>query len=377
MKRFLVLILLAMIVAYAISAETIKIGFFAPLTGFAAADGTSALHGAQLAIKLINSKGGVNGKELELVYYDDALKADQAVSIAYKLVQKDKVVVAISGSYSGTTRAAAGIFQQLKVPMISAYAVHPQITATGDYIFRVGTLATVQGRAGAHLAVEKIGAKKIAVLVMDNDFGVSLAKAFVEEAKKLGAEIVYEEKYPLGEKDFRALLLAIKKLDPDAIYATAYYSEAAHIVSQAKELGIYVPIIGQEGYDSPKFIELAKNHAANGTVITTDLDRDSEDETVQWFIKTYKETYGIDADMVAASAFDAVVIAAKAIELGGETPEGVKKGLSMIKEIEGTVTGFKGFTEKREAMREITCQVVIGNRFHYFWKITDPEITTP
>lgn len=377
MKKFLILILLSMISVYMLSSETIKIGFFAPLTGFAAADGTSALHGAELAIKHINSLGGINGKKLELVYYDDALRPDQAVNIAYKLVQKDKVIVAISGSYSGTTRAAAGIFQQLKVPMISAYAVHPQITATGDYIFRVGTLATVQGKAGAHLAVKKIGAKRIAVLVMDNDFGVSLAKSFVDEAKKLGAEIVYQEKYPLGEKDFRALLLAIKKLDPDVIYATAYYSEAAHIVSQAKELGIYVPVIGQEGYDSPKFIELAKNHAANGTVITTDLDRDSKDETVQWFIKTYKETYGIDADMVAASAFDAVIIAAKAIELGGETPEGVKKGLAMIKNIEGTVTGFKGFTKNREAIREITCQVVIGDKFHYFWEITDPNITIP
>ena len=376
MRKFLLFVLILLSVSLLLA--EIKIGFFAPLTGFAAADGESALHGALLAVEYVNSRGGVNGEKLKLVYYDDMLKADQVVNIAYKLVQKDKVVLAISGSYSGTTKAAAGIYQRLKVPMISAYAVHPQITKTGNYIFRVGTLATVQGKAGAHLVVEKLGAKKIAVLVMDNDFGVSLAKAFKEEAKKLGAEIVYEEKYPLGEKDFRTVLLKIKKKNPDAIYATAYYSEAAKIVSQAKELRIYIPIVGQEGYDSPQFIKLAENHAANGTVITTDLDRDSDKPLVRWFLKKYKEKYGIDADMVAASAFDAVMIAAKAIEMAGsKDPSRIRDALASISSFENSVTGFRGFTKDREALRTVTCQIVLGDRFHYFWEIKDPSVITP
>ncbi|MCS7175608.1 ABC transporter substrate-binding protein [Pseudothermotoga sp.] len=361
---------------------TIKIGFFAPITGPAAADGASALHGAELAVEYINARGGVLGQKVELVWYDDNFKADQAVNIAYKLVQQDRVAVVVSGSYSGMTRAAAGIYQQLKVPMISAYAVHPEIVATGDYIFRVGTLATVQGRAGAHLAVRKLGAKRIAILTIDNDFGVSLTAGFKEEAIKLGAEIVFEQRYPLGETDFRPILTRIRALKPDAIYATAYFSEAARLVSQARQLGIFVPIIGQEGYDSPQFAKLAEAGAANGVVITTDLDRDSEKPIVRWFIEEYAKKYGLDADMVAASAFDAVIAAIKAIALAGSyDPAKIRDALASIKagdkELEDFVTGFRGFTEKRESLRTITCQIYLGNRFHWFWEVTDPKIVTP
>ncbi|MGB9790791.1 ABC transporter substrate-binding protein [Thermotoga caldifontis] len=365
-----------------LSFAAIKIGFFAPLTGPAAADGASALHGAQLAVEYINSRGGVLGQPVELVWYDDNFKADQAVNIAYKLVQQDKVAVVVSGSYSGMTRAAAGIYQQLKVPMISAYAVHPEIVATGEYIFRVGTLATVQGRAGAHLAVEKLGAKKIAILTVDNDFGVSLTAGFKEEAIKLGAEIVFEQKYPLGETDFRPLLTRIKAVKPDAIYATGYFSEAARLVTQARQMGIFVPIIGQEGYDSPQFAKLAEAGAANGVVITTDLNRDSEKPIVKWFIEEYAKRYNLDADMVGASAFDAVMVAAKAIQIAGTyDPAKIRDALASIKagdvELEDFVTGFRGFTEKRESLRTITCQIYLGNRFHWFWEIKDPAIVTP
>lgn len=378
-KRFLVTL---WILLSLLSFSAIRIGFFAPITGPAAADGASALHGAELAVEYINNHGGVLGQKVELIWYDDNFKADQAVNIAYKLVQQDRVAVVVSGSYSGMTRAAAGIYQQLKVPMISAYAVHPGIVATGDYIFRVGTLATVQGRAGAHLAVKKLGAKKIAILTIDNDFGVSLTAGFKEEAVKLGAEIVFEQKYPLGETDFRPILTRIKALRPDAIYATAYFSEAARLVSQARQLGIFVPIIGQEGYDSPQFAKLAEAGAANGVVITTDLDRDSEKPIVQWFIGEYAKRYGLDADMVAASAFDAVVIAAKAIALAGSyDPAKIRDALASIRagdeELEDSVTGFRGFTEKRESLRTITCQIYLGNRFHWFWEVSDPKIVTP
>ncbi|MGJ8454710.1 ABC transporter substrate-binding protein [Pseudothermotoga sp. U03pept] len=375
MRKALVLVA---VLLTAISFAAVKIGLFVPLTGPAAADGESALHGAMLAAEYVNSHGGILGDKVELVYYDDNFKADQAVNIAYKLVQKDQVAVVVSGSYSGPTKAAAGIYQQLKVPMISAYAVHPDIVATGEYIFRVGTLATVQGKAGAHLAVQKLGAKKIAILTVDNDFGVSLTKGFKDEALKLGAEITFEQKYPLGETDFKPILLKIKANLPDVIYATGYFAEAARLVSQARQLGIFIPIIGQEGYDSPQFAKLAEQKAANGVVITTDLDRDSKSEITQWFIKEYAARYNLDADMVAASAFDAVMVAAKAVQIAGVyDPQKIRDALGTIMTFENSVTGFRGFTAAREAVRTITCQIYLGNRFHWFWEISDPEVVTP
>lgn len=376
MKKFLMFSLL-MILSLALAfGGTYKVGFFAPLTGWAAEDGLSALHGAELAVEYVNSRGGVNGNKLKLVYYDDAMNTAQAVSIAYKLVQHDHVIVAISGSYSSTTRAAAGIYQTLGIPMISAYAVHPQIIKVGNLIFRVGSLATVEGRAGADLAVRKLGAQRIAVLIMDNDFGTSLTQGFVEEAKKLGAQIVYSTKYPLGEKEFRTILGAIKKAKPDVLYATAYYGEAAHIVSQAKELGIYVPIIGQEGYDSPKFIELSENGASNGTLVTTDLNRDSSKPIVQWFLKEYKKKYGIDADMVSASGFDAVQVAAAGLK-NGTTPDKIREGILSIKSLPTSITGIDHYLPSREVYRNLTIQIALGNRFHFFYEVTDPDILNP
>ena len=360
------------------SGETIKIGIFSPTTGFAAADGTSALQAAQLAVKMINDNGGVLGKKLELIHYDDAAKPDQAASIARKLIEQDKVVAGISGSYSGATRAAAPVFQEAGVLMISAYAIHPDITKTGDKIFRVGTLASVQGRVGAELVGNVIKAKKVAILTIDNDFGTALTDGFKAHAKDLGLEIVLEEKYPLGETEFRPIIGKIKEVNPDVVYATAYYNEAANFVSQAKDEGLEATIVGQEGYDSPKFIELA-GPAAEGVIITTDLNRDSERPMTKKFLEEYKKTYNEDADMVGASAFDAVQLIAYAIKTAGSTdPDAMVKALMELKDFEDVATGpFYRYTPEREVVRPIGAQIVKDGAFHFYHEFTDPDLITP
>ncbi len=375
-KLALGLLVLALVGLSVAAEETIKIGFFSPLTGFAAADGHAALTGAQIAVDFINAAGGIDGKMIELIYYDDAVKADQASAIARKLIEQHHVVIAISGSYSTPTRAAAKIFQEAGVPMISAYAIHPSIIETGDLIFRVGMGAPVEGVAGAHLAVEILGAKKIAVLTMDNDFGVSLSEWFVKTARELGAEIVFEKKFPLGEREFRAMLAQVRLKNPDLIWATGYYGEAAAIVSQARELGITAQILGQEGYDSPKFIELAGD-ASEGVIIVTDLNRDSEREIVQKFLAEYEKRAGHPADMVAASAFDAVKVAAYAISVAGTDPERIAEAINGIRHMYDVVTGpFYAFLG-REAIRPVEVQVVKGGEFHFFHTFYEPWIIIP
>ncbi len=357
--------------------KSYKIGLFSPTTGFAASDGTSAKHGAELAVKYINDHGGIHGVPVKLVHYDDAAKPDQAVNIAHKLIEQDKVVAAVSGSYSGATRAAAPVFQDAGMVMISAYAIHPDITKTGDKIWRVGTLAVVEGKVGGALAVDKLHAKKIALLTIDNDFGTSLAKGFKAYVTSKGAQIVIEEKYPLGEKEFRPILNKIKAAHPDVVYASGYYNEAANLVRQAKEVGLTAQIIGQEGYDSPKFLELAGN-AAEGVIITTDLNRDSDRDITQWFIKTYKKTYGIDADMVGASTFDAVMVLSYAIEKGGVKADQMTKALASMKNFEKVATGpFYKFTAGREVVRPVGAQIVKGGAFHFYAEFKDPALITP
>lgn len=355
----------------------IKIGFISPTTGFAAADGTSALQSAQLAVKMINDEGGVLGRQLELVAYDDAAKPDQASSLVRKLIEQDQVVAGISGSYSGSTRAAAPIFQEAGIPMLSAYAIHPEITTIGDMIFRIGTLATVQGRVGAELVASQLNAKRVAILTVDNDFGVSLTEGFKAYADEAGLEIVLEEKYPLGETEFRPIIGKIKDAAPDAVYATGYYNEAANLVRQAVEEGLDVQIIGQEGYDSPKFVELA-GEAAEGVIITTDLNRDSEHPMTRTFLEQYKAEYGEDADMVGASAFDAVQVLAYAIETAGSTDaRAIADAIAGLKNFEDVASGpFLYYTPEREVVRPVSSQIVRDGAFHLYHEFDDPELVT-
>ena len=358
------------------AAEKIKIGFFAPLTGFAAADGASAKQAVEMAVKEINQRGGISGKEIELVVYDDRADSKEAVTIANKLIERDKVIVAVSGSYSMPTRASAPIFQKAKIPMVTGYSVHPDITRAGNYIFRCSFVGTIQGAAGAEIAVKKIKAKKIAVLTMDNDFGRTLAKSFAERAKKLGAEIVLENVYSLGEKDYTPYLTKVKELNPDLLYTSGYYSEAAMICRQSRDLGLKMQIMGEEGFDSPMFIDLAGD-AAEGVIITTNLNRDDPRPVVQNFIKNYKETYKMDPDMVGASAYDALCVAAKAIEVGGTDPKAIRDAIAKTKNFDGVTGIIRGYNKLGEVMKPVQVQIVKNGEFRYFAEVTDPEIITP
>jgi branched-chain amino acid transport system substrate-binding protein len=158
--------------------DPVTFGFYAPLTGPAAADGEAAQHGAELAIQHLNENGGVLGREVELEVLDDGFSPDGAANATRRLIEEHGVDAVISGSYSFTTRAGAPIAQRNQVPFMAAYAVHPSITQTGEYVWRMGALADVQGKAGAHLVMDEMNPDSIGLLVIDNDYGVALAEAF-------------------------------------------------------------------------------------------------------------------------------------------------------------------------------------------------------
>lgn len=362
----------------AFAAEPLRIGFFSPVSGPGAPDGTSALRGAQLAVEYLNGRGGVLGRSVELVHYDDRTNAAEAVNVATRLVQVDRVPVAVSGSYSGPTRSAAGVFQRNRVPLVAAYAVHPDIPATGSYVFSAGMPAAVEGKVAAYIAVRDLGARRISVLTMDIDAGVSISNPFIQKARELGAEIVSEDRYSPGETDFRPILRRLRRLDPDVIYATAYFAEAAQLVTQLRELGMTQTVVGMEGFDSPVFLELAKGDSAEGTIFTTDLDRDSSRPIVRWFLQEFKRRYGTDADMVGASAFTAVQLVAEAIRrAGGTDPDAVVAALHAIRDFDEALTGFQRFLPSRRAVRPVVAQVVKGGEFHLFGEYAQPELIEP
>jgi branched-chain amino acid transport system substrate-binding protein len=359
----------------AAAADPIKIGFHAPLTGFAASDGKSSTEGAQLAVNQINAAGGVLGQPLELVVYDDQAKPAQAIPIANKLIGQDKVVVGISGSYSGATRSAAGVFQEAGIPYLSAYAIHPDITRAGDHVFRTSFLGQIQGKAGAKLIGEMMGKKKVVIITLQNDFGKSLAAGFKEKAGAYGIDVLAEYQYSIKDRQFGAIVAKVKADNPDAIYASGYYFTAGPLVSQLRAAGVTCPIIGQEGYDSQKFIEIA-GPAAEGVIITTSLDRDSSVPETADFIAAFEKQAGFKADMVAASGHTAVKVAADAIQRAGGTD--ADKILAALRATDLKVsTGTIKFNALGEVMKAVQVQVVKDGNWHHYAVIDDAPLLSP
>ena len=354
--------------------DSYKIGFNAPLTGFAAADGNSALTGAELAVEQINGAGGVGGKMLELVVMDDQADPKQAVPAATKLIESDGVVMGISGSYSGATRASAGVYQSAGRPYISAFAVHPDITRAGDYVFRTSFVGEVQGRAGAKLVGQDLGAKRVVLITLNNDFGKSLAAGFKEKAGAFGIEVVGEYDYGIKDRQFGPIVASVKADKPDAIYATGYFFTAGPLVKQLRAGGVTATVIGQEGYDSEKFIEIA-GPAAEGVIITTSLDRDSDSAETKGFIQAFETKAGFKADMVAASAHTAVKVAAAALAKGGADPMALRDAIAgtTVEASTGTIS-FNGLGEVR---KDVQVQVVRDGAWHRHSVISDDALLAP
>ena len=375
MKYLLLSVLFPVFFLGLVHADSVKIGFNVPLTGFAAADGKSALNGAKLALNQANQAGGINGKMIELVIYDDQASPKQAVPISNKLIEKDKVVAAISGSYSGATRAAAGVFQSAEIPYISAYAVHPEITKAGNYVFRTSFMGEVQGRAGAKLIGATLQRKRVVLITLKNDFGKSLAAGFKEAAGQFNLQIVNEYEYSIKDRQFGPIVAKVKADAPEAIYATGYFFTAGPLVSQLRAAGITVPVIGQEGYDSEQFIKIA-GKASEGTIITTSLDRDSNSSETRSFISEFEAMAGHKVDMVAASGHTAMKVLVAAMKKAGTTsPSAIRNAIAQTNLVAST--GSISFNDLGEVQKNVQVQVVRDGDFHYHSEIRDQVLLAP
>ncbi len=364
-----------MAAAPALADGTYKIGINVPLTGFAAADGKSALTGAELAVEQINAAGGVNGKMLELIVEDDQANPKQSVPAVIKMIESDGVVLGISGSYSGATRAAAGIYQDAGVPYIAAFAIHPDITRAGDYVFRTSFVGIVQGRAGAKLVGEDLGKKNVVIITLNNDFGKSLAEGFKEKAAAYGITIVNEYNYGIKDRQFGSIVAKVKADNPDAIYASGYFFTAGPLVKQLRAGGVSATIIGQEGYDSQKFIDIA-GKAAEGVIITTSLDRDSDAPETKSFIEAFEKKAGFKVDMVAASGHTAVKVAAAALAKAGDgDSKALRDALAAIT-VEAS-TGRISFNALGEVQKDVQVQIVRDGAWRHHSVISDAELLAP
>ncbi len=334
------------------SGDTIKIGGLAPLTGDVSVYGVAVNNGVKMAVEEINAAGGVLGKQIDYIVYDEKGDATEAVNAYNKLVQSDKVVAVVGDVTSKPTLAVAQQAVKDKIPMITASGTAENITATGENIFRACFIDPFQGELMASYASKKLGKKSAAIIYnISDDYSKGLYESFEAAAKDLGMDVVQVEGYGKGTVDFKAQLTNIKSKNPDVIFLPVYYQDVALIAVQAKELGIEAQFLGADGWDGVTGqVDATNMDAVNGAYFCSQYSAQSDDPKMKEFLTKYKETNGQDASQFAVLGYDAMKMLAQAItEAGSAEPEAITKALAAI-DFTG-LTGHMTFDEKRNPVK--------------------------
>ncbi len=357
---FLVMVLISGVLAGCGGGESknIKIGLLNEMTGGNATFGTSAANGAKLAFKEINAKGGVLGKQIEAVVADNKSEPSESANAMTKLATQDKVV-AVTGVFSSSNAiAASSVAESSKMPFLAVGATNPKVTVdekTGKvkpYTFRVCFIDPFQGTVGANFVLNNLKAKKAAILVDNSsDYSKGLVAFFKEAFTKGGGAIVAEEAYLQKDQDFKSILTKVKSLNADVIYVPGYYEEVGKIVRQARELGITAPMVGADGWDSPKLVELGTAPALNNTFFTNHYSVDDQSAASKSFVDAYKKEYGQVPDALAVLGYDAANLLVDAIKRANSTDKAkIQAALAATKDFPA-VTGATTLNETHDALK--------------------------
>ena len=349
----------------------IMVGHVASKQGDTATFGVSSDEGVMLALEEINAAGGVLGKTIVVKTEDDRSLADEAKTAANKLITQDKVVALLGEIASSRSIAMAPEAQAAGVPMLSPGSTNPKVTELGDCIFRACFIDPFQGEAMARFGMETLKHKRFAILFpVNSDYGVGLRDFVTDTVKKNGGEIVavesYEEK---KDRDFRSQLTKIKAANPEAIFMTGYYTEAGLVAKQAKELGLNVPMIGGDGWDSDITLTVGGS-AINGCYFTNHYAPDEDRPEVKQFVDAYKKKYGGKTpDAMAVLGYDAMKLLADAIKRAGSAePKKIRDALAATKDFPG-VAGAITMDANRNAKMAIVIIKIEDGKFKYHSKI--------
>jgi branched-chain amino acid transport system substrate-binding protein len=347
------------------SGAAIKIGEFASLTGKEATFGQSSHNGTLLAIDELNAAGGVLGRKLDLITEDTQSKPGEPRNAVNKLISRDRVMAVLGEVASSRSLEAAPLCQQNRIPMISPSSTNPKVTETGDYIFRVCFIDPFQGTVMANFATRTLQAKKVAVFGdVKSDYSKGLAKFFRERFLANGGTVVAELDYNGGDKDFKAQLTTIKGAGPDAVFIPGYYTDAALICIQARQLGITVPLLGGDGWESSKLTEIGKE-AVEGHYFSTHYHPDVGSAVSKRFVENYRKRFGAVPDALAACGYDSAIVLADAMKRAATTdgPK-VRDALAATKDFEA-VTGKITINPQRDASKAAVILQVKHGAFAY------------
>ncbi len=340
------------------ASKDIKIGILNEMTGGNATFGTSSANGAKMAIKEANAKGGVLGKQIQAVIADNKSEPSESANAMTKLATQDKVV-AVTGIFSSSNAiATSSVAEVSKLSYMAIGATNPKVTVdektskVKDYTFRVCFIDPFQGTVGANFVLSTLKLNKAVMLVdSSSDYSKGLASFFKDAFTKGNGSVLAEEAYLQKDQDFKTILTKIKALNPEVIYVPGYYEEVGKIVKQARELGITAPIVGGDGWDSPKLVEIAGPEALNHTYFTNHYAVDDTSATSQAFVAAYKQEYGQAPDAMAVLSYDGTNILIDAIKRANSVEaDKIREALAATKEYPA-ITGSTTLNQTHDAVK--------------------------
>lgn len=360
--------------APAAAQDTIKIGHYGSMTGQEATFGVSTDNGIKLAVQEINAAGGINGKKIEVITYDTKSDSKEAGNCVTRLITSDKVVAVLGEVASGRSLAGGQVCQERGVPMISPSSTNPRVTIGRDMVFRVCFIDPFQGFVVAKFARENLKAANVAVLYdQTQPYSKGLRDEFKKHFEKMGGKIVADQAYSGGDQDFSAQLNTIRGNKADAIFVPGYYTEAGNIAIQARKLGIKVPLLGGDGWDSEQLAKIG-GEAIEGCYYSNHYAPDQPSEEVKTFVGKYQSKFnGETPDGLAALGYDAMLVLAEAMKKSKSL-----KGADLRDAIAATkdykaVTGVISMDKNRDARKAAVVVQMKGGKPTWVATIDPPK----
>src|SRR5881275_1023429 len=349
----------------------IVVGEVGSMTGTEATFGTSSDRGIQLAVTEVNEGGGIKGRQIQIIALDDEGKPEEAATAATRLIASEHVTALLGEVASTRSLFMAPKAQAAKVPMVSPSSTNEKVTQVGDYIFRACFIDPFQGYVMAKFATETLKLKKAAIhRDVRNDYSVGLAKVFNDNFTKLGGQIVDNESYSSGDVDFKAQLTNIKGAAPNALYVPGYYTDVGLIARQAREVGLTVPLLGGDGWDSEKLYEIG-GAALDGCYFSNHYSVDDPSPRIQEFVAKFKKAYGGQVpDSLAAQAYDAAGMLFDAMKRAKDiSGPSIRDALAQTKDYRG-VTGDITMDEKRNATKPaVVLRIAHGGKYEFAGRV--------
>lgn len=332
-------------------AEEIRLGEFSSLSGAQAPFGLSAHSGIQLAVDEANLQGGLNGRKVRLVSYDDRGEASEVQRLVERLATSDEALVVLGEVATSLSLAAAPVAQRLKVPMISPGSTHPEVTRAGDYIFRVCFTDPFQGAVMARFALNYLQLKKAALFVdSTTEYSRGLAEHFTKEYGSSGGKILARADYAPGDKDFKKALGPLVAAKPDLIFLPGYFTEVGAIATQARKLGFKGLFLGGDGWEG-NGLHRVGGKSLEGSYFSNHFAAEDKNPEVQAFVARFQARYHQIPTALAAVGYDAARVALDAIRRASPpTRAGIREALASTRNFPG-VTGIITISPSRDAVK--------------------------